>query len=91
MKVISWNTSMVQGFDEVVDVGRIVRVARDLADFDAICLQEVAVNYPKPAGVARPPISPPNWQGTYPAFKCLFVPAIDEFFPMAHRAGSLAT
>ena len=52
MKVISWNTQWFKGLDEVVDIARIVRVAREMADFDAICLQEVAVNYPTLTGAA---------------------------------------
>ena len=80
MKVISWNTQWFKGLDEVVDVGRIVRVARDLADFDAICLQEVAVNYPKLTGSA-PPDQPAELARHLPGFQVFFVPAIDEFSP----------
>jgi endonuclease/exonuclease/phosphatase family metal-dependent hydrolase len=78
MKVISWNTQWFKGLDEVVDVARIVRVARELADFDAICLQEVAVNYPKLTGSA-PADQPAELARHLPGFQVFFVPALDEF------------
>ena len=46
MKLITWNIQWARGVDLVVDPARIVRVARDMADFDVLCLQEVAVNFP---------------------------------------------
>ena len=45
MKIITYNTQWFKGLDEVVDIARVVRVARDMADFDVICMQEVAINY----------------------------------------------
>jgi endonuclease/exonuclease/phosphatase family metal-dependent hydrolase len=46
MRVISWNIQWGRGVDGRVDLQRIVRTARALADFDVLCLQEVADNYP---------------------------------------------
>lgn len=34
------------GLDGVIDVARVVNDPRDMAEFDVICMQEVAVNYP---------------------------------------------
>jgi endonuclease/exonuclease/phosphatase family metal-dependent hydrolase len=46
MKLITWNIQWARGIDGVVDPARIARVAREIADFDVLCLQEVAVNFP---------------------------------------------
>src|SRR5437867_6658064 len=50
MKLISWNVQWCRGCDGRVDPARIGRVAREMADFDVLCLQEVARNYPDLAG-----------------------------------------
>jgi endonuclease/exonuclease/phosphatase family metal-dependent hydrolase len=46
MKLITWNIQWARGIDLAVDPARIVRTARGIADFDVLCLQEVAVNFP---------------------------------------------
>jgi endonuclease/exonuclease/phosphatase family metal-dependent hydrolase len=46
MKLITWNIQWCCGVDGRVDPARIVEHARDFADFDVLCLQEVARNYP---------------------------------------------
>jgi len=46
MKLITWNIQWCRGCDGRVDPARIARVAREMADFDVLCLQEVASNYP---------------------------------------------
>ena len=48
MKLITWNVQWCRGIDGRVDPARIVREARALADFDLLCLQEVANNFPDP-------------------------------------------
>ena len=50
MKLISWNIQWCRGCDGQVDPARIVAHARALADFDVLCLQEVASNFPALAG-----------------------------------------
>src|SRR5260221_8697937 len=50
MKLISWNIQWCRGCDDRVNPARISKVARDMADFDVLCLQEVARNYPDLAG-----------------------------------------
>ena len=50
MKLISWNIQWCRGCDGRVDPARIVAHARALADFDVLCLQEVASNFPALAG-----------------------------------------
>ncbi|MEW6119053.1 MAG: endonuclease/exonuclease/phosphatase family protein [Pseudomonadota bacterium] len=46
MKLLSWNIQWARGMDGRVDLARIATGIRALGDFDAICLQEVAVNFP---------------------------------------------
>jgi len=46
MNLITWNIQWGRGSDGVVDLRRIVNHARALADFDVLCLQEVADNFP---------------------------------------------
>ena len=48
MKLISWNTQWCRGIDGKVDPARIVAHARAFADFDVLCLQEIANNFPDP-------------------------------------------
>jgi endonuclease/exonuclease/phosphatase family metal-dependent hydrolase len=50
MKLITWNIQWGRGIDGRVDLARIVSTARALADFDVICMQEVADNFPGLAG-----------------------------------------
>jgi len=50
MKLITWNVQWCRGCDGRVDPARIVEHARALADFDVLCLQEVAHNFPGLAG-----------------------------------------
>lgn len=46
MIVMSWNIQWGRGVDGRVDLARVVADARRSADFDVLCLQEVAVNCP---------------------------------------------
>jgi endonuclease/exonuclease/phosphatase family metal-dependent hydrolase len=48
MKLITWNVQWCRGVDTRVDAVRIVNEAKRLADFDVLCLQEVADNFPDP-------------------------------------------
>ncbi len=50
MKLITWNIQWGRGIDGRVDLERIVQHARSMADFDVLCLQEVADNFPALAG-----------------------------------------
>jgi endonuclease/exonuclease/phosphatase family metal-dependent hydrolase len=50
LKLITWNIQWGRGVDARVDLERIVRTARALADFDVLCLQEIADNFPGLAG-----------------------------------------
>ena len=48
MKLITWNVQWCRGVDLRVDPARIVAEAKRLADFDVLCLQEIADNFPDP-------------------------------------------
>ena len=48
MKIMSWNVQWCRGIDGRVDPSRIVSEAKRIADFDVLCLQELADNYPEP-------------------------------------------
>jgi len=50
MNLLTWNIQWGRGLDGVVDLERIVRTARAMADFDVFCVQEVADNFPGLAG-----------------------------------------
>ena len=48
MKLMTWNVQWCRGVDLNVDPARIVAEAKRIADFDVLCLQEVADNFPDP-------------------------------------------
>jgi endonuclease/exonuclease/phosphatase family metal-dependent hydrolase len=50
MNLITWNVQWCRGIDGRVDPTRIARTALDMAAFDVLCLQEVAVNFASLAG-----------------------------------------
>ncbi|MGE0314928.1 MAG: endonuclease/exonuclease/phosphatase family protein [Lautropia sp.] len=52
MIIVTWNIQWCKGCDDVVDPRRIVDTARALGDFDVLCLQEVADNFPELVGSA---------------------------------------
>ena len=49
MKLVTWNIQSGVGLDRRVDLPRIVATARAMADFDVLCVQEVADNFPSVA------------------------------------------
>ncbi len=50
MQLLTWNAQWCCGMDGRVDVARVVRHALSLGDVDVLCLQEVAVNFPRLPG-----------------------------------------
>jgi len=48
MKLMTWNTQWCRGVDGRVDPARIVAAAKDIEDFDVLCLQEIAAGFPDP-------------------------------------------
>lgn len=45
MKLITWNIQWGLGIDRKLDLARVIAHAREMADFDVLCLQEVADGY----------------------------------------------
>lgn len=91
MKIITWNTQWFKGLDDVVDVSRIVRDAREMADFDVLCLQEVASHYPS-LTLDTDADQPACLQSLLPGFQVFFGAAIDELSPCGNvrqRFGNL--
>jgi len=48
MKLITWNVQWCRGVDTRVDPARVVAEVQRLGDFDVLCLQEIADNFPDP-------------------------------------------
>lgn len=78
MKLVTWNTQWCCGLDGVVSPERIVQGARAMADFDVLCLQEIAVNYPRLEGNAGHD-QPALLAQLLPGFQVFFGAAVDEF------------
>jgi endonuclease/exonuclease/phosphatase family metal-dependent hydrolase len=47
MKLITWNIQFGVGIDGRNDLARIIDHAKSMADFDVLCLQEIADNFPE--------------------------------------------
>ena len=91
MKIVTYNVQWFKGLDNVVDIARVINVAREMADFDALCLQEVAVNYTALTGTLQPD-QPAIVKQLLPGFEIFFSPAIDELSPcgtMRQQFGNL--
>jgi len=85
MKIVTWNTQWCCGVDGTVSPARIVQGARQLADFDLLCLQEISDNYPGLQG--NPGHDQPSLlRELLPGFQLFFGAAVDEFTPSGqHR------
>jgi endonuclease/exonuclease/phosphatase family metal-dependent hydrolase len=77
MKILTWNVQWFCGLDGVVDVARVIAKAREIADFDVLCLQEIAVNYPRLEGNAGHD-QPQLLRELLPGFEVCFGAAVDE-------------
>ncbi|MGL4240726.1 MAG: endonuclease/exonuclease/phosphatase family protein, partial [Beijerinckiaceae bacterium] len=53
IRLITWNVQWCLGADGVLDPARIAAHARAMADFDVLCLQEVADNFPELGGAPQ--------------------------------------
>jgi endonuclease/exonuclease/phosphatase family metal-dependent hydrolase len=78
MQLLTWNVQWCCGNDGVVSPERMVRTARAMADFDVLCLQEVAVRYPQLTGGADHD-QPELLRGLLPGYEVFFGAAVDEF------------
>lgn len=84
MQLVTWNTQWCCGLDGLVSPGRIVEGARRLGDFDVLCLQEIAVNYPGLSGNAGHD-QPALLRELLPGFQLFFGAAVDEFDASGER------
>lgn len=84
MKLVTWNTQWCRGNDGVVSPQRIVDGARALGDFDVLCLQEIAVGYPRLGGNAGHD-QPALLAALLPGFQLFFGAAVDEWNDDGHR------
>jgi endonuclease/exonuclease/phosphatase family metal-dependent hydrolase len=76
MILVTWNVQWCRGVDGLVDPARIAAVARSRADFDVLCLQEVAANFPGLKG-SRGEDQPAELAAALPGFQALYAPATD--------------
>ncbi len=76
MDLVSWNIQWGKGCDGVVDLARIVRDARALADADVFCFQEIGINYPTLDGGTGDD-QPAHLGRLLPGYTVVFRPAID--------------
>lgn len=84
MKIVTWNTQWCCGIDGVVSPRRIVEGARALGDFDVLCLQEIAHNYPALAGNAGHD-QPALLGELLPGYQLFFGAAVDEWDARGER------
>lgn len=88
MKLVTWNIQWGLGVDGVVDAKRIVEHARDFADFDVLCLQEVAANFADPAlKASRGEDQFAVFASLLPGFTAVPGVAVDSLAPDGSRRG----
>ena len=76
MKLLSWNIQWGRGMDGRVDLQRLARDLCAINDFDVICLQEVAVNFPGlPGNDGRDQIA--ELSALLPGYAPVYAPATD--------------
>jgi endonuclease/exonuclease/phosphatase family metal-dependent hydrolase len=85
MQLLTWNTQWCCGIDGTVSPQRIVEHARALADFDVLCLQEIAIGYPGLAGNAGHD-QPALLAQLLPGYQVLFGAAVDEWDAQGQRS-----
>jgi endonuclease/exonuclease/phosphatase family metal-dependent hydrolase len=83
MKLITWNTQWCCGLDGIVSPERIVAEARAMADFDVLCLQEIASGFGGLSGA--PGDQPTQLQALLPGYQVFFGAAVDEFDVLGQR------
>jgi endonuclease/exonuclease/phosphatase family metal-dependent hydrolase len=76
MRLVTWNAQWCCGMDGVVSPQRIVDDARAMADFDVLCLQEIAQGYTGMPGA--PGDQPAQLAALLPGFQVFFGAAVDE-------------
>ena len=91
MKLVTWNIQWCRGCDGRVDPPRIVDHARAFADFDVLCLQEVAANFPTLKGSQRRGPVRRASPRCCPASRAVVATPVDIVGPDGSRAHASAT
>jgi endonuclease/exonuclease/phosphatase family metal-dependent hydrolase len=88
MRLITWNIQCGKGCDGVVDLARIVSVARSLADADVFCFQEVSEGFASLDGGIE---QGTQLAGLLPDHRAVFRPAIETIDSQggSHRFGNM--
>jgi endonuclease/exonuclease/phosphatase family metal-dependent hydrolase len=88
MRLITWNIQWGKGCDGVVDLARIVSVARSLADADVFCFQEVSEGFASLDGGAD---QSAQLAALLPDHRAVFRPAIETIDSQgkSHRFGNM--
>jgi endonuclease/exonuclease/phosphatase family metal-dependent hydrolase len=81
MRLITWNIQCGKGCDGVTDLARIVAVARDMADADVYCFQEVSDNFSSLGGGAD---QGAQLAALLPDHRAVFRPAIETIDSAGH-------
>ncbi len=76
MKLLTWNIQWGRGMDGRVDLKRIAAGIRVMGEFDVICLQEVAVNFPGLPG-SRGEDGVAELTAELPGYTPVYAPATD--------------
>ncbi len=76
IKLITWNIQWGLGCDGRVDLQRIKNVALEMADFDILCLQEVANNFPGLRG-SRATDEAKQLAALFPGYEAIFGAAVE--------------
>ena len=77
MKILTWNVQWFKGLDGVVDIERVLDKAREIGDFDVLCLQEVSVHYNALTG-ETPADQVARVRALMPSYEVFFGAAVDE-------------
>lgn len=77
MKLMSYNVQWFRGVDGVVDPARTLNAARAFSDFDVLCLQEIAQDYPGLAGGGDFD-QPARVAALLPGYQVFYTPGLDE-------------
>ncbi|HVV40673.1 MAG TPA: endonuclease/exonuclease/phosphatase family protein [Nitrobacter sp.] len=88
MRLITWNIQCGKGCDGVIDLGRIVSVAREMVDADIYCFQEVSDDFANFDGGAD---QPAQLAALLPDHRAVFHPAIESIDDTGrtHRFGNM--
>lgn len=78
MRILSWNIQWGRGADGRVDLARTIEAIRAVGRLDAICLQEVALNWPDLPGMDRPDDAPRRLANAFAEFQAVYAPGVER-------------